>query len=82
MDLDTHNLPPTQKATLLAKLPEYKSDLNNLKLDFKKVSMAHDPVASRNELMESQVADHVMVCNIHFGTLCIFVQTLAIAHHT
>jgi vesicle transport through interaction with t-SNAREs protein 1 len=68
MDLDTHNLPPTQKATLLAKLREYKSDLNNLKKDFKKVSMAHDPVASRNELMESWVADHVMVCNIHFGT--------------
>lgn len=78
----THNLPPTQKATLLAKLQEYKSDLNNLKQDFKKVSMAHDPVASRDELMESRMADHVMVCNIHFGTSCIFVETLAIAHHT
>ncbi|CAK9861812.1 unnamed protein product [Sphagnum jensenii] len=49
------------KATLLAKLREYKSDLNNLKQDFKKVLMAHDPVASRNELMESWVADHVML---------------------
>jgi hypothetical protein len=46
------------------------------------MSMAHDPVASRNELMESCMADHVMVCNKHFGTSCIFVQTLAIAHHT
>ncbi|KAH8945851.1 hypothetical protein BDL97_12G063100 [Sphagnum fallax] len=68
MDLDTHNLPPTQKATLLAKLREYKSDLNNLKQDFKKVSMAHDPVASRNELMESWVADHVMRTRLLMST--------------
>ncbi len=63
MDLEARSLPPTQKATLLAKLREYKSDLNNLKREFKKVSSAQDPVASRNELMESGMADHVMVCN-------------------
>jgi vesicle transport through interaction with t-SNAREs protein 1 len=63
MDLEARSLPPTQKATLLAKLQEYKSDLNNLKREFKKVSSAQDPVASRNELMESGMADHVMVCN-------------------
>ncbi|CAM6017659.1 unnamed protein product [Sphagnum balticum] len=55
MDLEAWSLPPTQKATLLAKLREYKSKLNKLKREFKKVSSAQDPVASRNELM----ADHV-----------------------
>jgi vesicle transport through interaction with t-SNAREs protein 1 len=48
---------------LLAKLREYKSDLNNLKRDFKKSSSAYDPVASRDELMESGMGEHVTVCN-------------------
>jgi vesicle transport through interaction with t-SNAREs protein 1 len=63
MDLEARSLPPTQKAMLLAKLREYKSDLNNLKRDFKKSSSAYDPVASRDELMESGMGEHVTVCN-------------------
>ncbi|CAK9232291.1 unnamed protein product [Sphagnum troendelagicum] len=59
MDLEARSLPPTQKAMLLAKLREYKSDLNNLKRDFKKSSSAYDPVASRDELMESGMGEHV-----------------------
>ncbi|KAL2653261.1 hypothetical protein R1flu_021389 [Riccia fluitans] len=56
MDLEARSLPPTQKATLLGKLREYKSDLNNLKREVKKSSM-NDVLASRDELMEGGMAD-------------------------
>ncbi|KAG6548694.1 hypothetical protein Mapa_009849 [Marchantia paleacea] len=56
MDLEARSLPPTQKATLLAKLREYKSDLNNLKREVKK-SSTNDVLASRDELMEGGMAD-------------------------
>eukprot|EP00246_Nothoceros_aenigmaticus_P005391 TRINITY_DN17428_c0_g1_i1.p1 TRINITY_DN17428_c0_g1~~TRINITY_DN17428_c0_g1_i1.p1 ORF type:complete len:222 (+),score=47.63 TRINITY_DN17428_c0_g1_i1:252-917(+) len=52
MDLEARSLQPTQKAALLAKLREYKSDLNNLKRDVKK-SAAMDSAASRDERLES-----------------------------
>ncbi|CAK9199249.1 unnamed protein product [Sphagnum troendelagicum] len=51
------------------KLSELKTGLDEAEsLDFKKVSMAHDPVASRNELMESRVADHVMRTRLLMST--------------
>ncbi|OAE20693.1 hypothetical protein AXG93_154s1670 [Marchantia polymorpha subsp. ruderalis] len=56
MDLEARSLPPTPKATLLAKLREYKSDLNNLKREVKK-SSTNDVSASRDELMEGGMAD-------------------------
>lgn len=60
MDLEARSLPPTQKATLLAKLREYKSDLNNLKREVKK-SSTNDVLASRDELMEGGMADSASV---------------------
>lgn len=50
MDLEARSLSPTQKATLLGKLREYKADLNNLKRDAKKAS-AEGPT-ERDELLE------------------------------
>lgn len=41
MDLEARSLQPSLKATLLAKLREYKSDLNKLKREVKKLSMPH-----------------------------------------
>ncbi|CAK9229392.1 unnamed protein product [Sphagnum troendelagicum] len=76
MDLEARSLPPTQKATLLAKLREYKSDLNNLKRESKKVSSAQDPVASRNELMEAGMADHVMSGHDQRNRLLMSTETL------
>eukprot|EP00897_Mesotaenium_endlicherianum_P001990 jgi/Mesen1/1819/ME000141S00983 len=52
MDLEARTLPPTQKATLLSKLREYKADLNNLKRETKK-SSAPDAAAERAELLEN-----------------------------
>lgn len=53
MDLEARSLQPNVKAMLLAKLREYKSDLNKLKREFKRISSpdAHE------ELLESGKAD-------------------------
>lgn len=60
MDLEARSLAPNQKATLLAKLREYKSDLTNLKRDAKK-SATTDAAAARDDLLESGRADHINV---------------------
>lgn len=57
MDLEARSLQPTQKAILLSKLREYKSDVNNLKRELKKLSSANDPQAARDDLLEAGNAD-------------------------
>ncbi|XP_050203334.1 vesicle transport v-SNARE 12-like [Mercurialis annua] len=54
MDLEARSLQPSVKAMLLAKLREYKSDLNNLKRDFKRITSGNP---SREELLESGLPD-------------------------
>ncbi|WCJ22190.1 Vesicle transport v-SNARE family protein [Euphorbia peplus] len=58
MDLEARSLQPSVKAMLLAKLREYKSDLTNLKRDFKRISLNQ---TSREELLESGMADVLSV---------------------
>ncbi|XWS23149.1 hypothetical protein CRYUN_Cryun29cG0096200 [Craigia yunnanensis] len=57
MDLEARSLQPAIKATLLAKLREYKSDLNKLKREFKRVSSPNANQAAHEELLESGMAD-------------------------
>ncbi|KAK4437036.1 Vesicle transport v-SNARE 11 [Sesamum alatum] len=57
MDLEARTLPPTVKAMLLAKLREYKTDLNNLKTDVKRITSANANQALRDDLLESGMAD-------------------------
>lgn len=61
MDLEARSLPPNVKATLLAKLREYKSDLNNLKTEVKRITSAKANQAARDDLLESGMADANMV---------------------
>ncbi|KAA8547960.1 hypothetical protein F0562_004389 [Nyssa sinensis] len=61
MDLEARSLQPNVKAVLLAKLREYKSDLNNLKSDVKRISSANLNQAARDELLESGMADALTV---------------------
>lgn len=56
MDLEARSLQPNVKAMLLAKLREYKSDLNNLKREVKRISSSNHE-AAREELMEAGMAD-------------------------
>ncbi|XP_020594271.1 vesicle transport v-SNARE 11-like [Phalaenopsis equestris] len=57
MDLEARSLQPSVKAALLAKLREYKSDLNNLKSEVKRISSPDAKNAAREELLESGIAD-------------------------
>jgi vesicle transport through interaction with t-SNAREs 1 len=61
MDLEARNLQPSIKAGLLAKLREYKSDLNNVKSELKRISAPNARQATREELLESGMADTLAV---------------------
>ncbi|XP_042497851.1 vesicle transport v-SNARE 13 [Macadamia integrifolia] len=60
MDLEARSLQPSVKAMLLAKLREYKSDLNNLKSEVKRITSTNANQAARDELLESGMADTLM----------------------
>ena len=64
MDLEARSLQPSLKATLLAKLREYKSDLNKLKREVKKLTSANSVQAAHEELLEAGLADSHMVCPV------------------
>ncbi|XP_022740095.1 vesicle transport v-SNARE 13-like [Durio zibethinus] len=57
MDLEARSLQPSVKAMLLAKLREYKSDLNNLKSEVKRIASGNLNPGARDELLESGMAD-------------------------
>ncbi|CAN0871029.1 Vesicle transport v-SNARE 13 [Linum grandiflorum] len=57
MDIEARSLPPNVKAVLLAKLREYKSDLNNLKSEVKRIASGNLNAAARDELLESGFSD-------------------------
>ncbi|CAL0317183.1 unnamed protein product [Lupinus luteus] len=57
MDLEARSLQPNIRAALLAKLREYKSDLNNLKNEVKKIVSGNINPSARDELLESGMAD-------------------------
>ncbi|XP_045810639.1 vesicle transport v-SNARE 12 [Trifolium pratense] len=57
MDLEARSLQPSAKAMLLAKLREYKSDLNNLKKEFKRLTSPSADQAARDDLLETGRAD-------------------------
>lgn len=74
MDLEARSLQPNVKAVLLAKLREYKSDLNNLKSDVKRIQSTNLNQAARDELLESGMADTQTVC---FKCLTLFYVSLS-----
>lgn len=61
MDLEARNLQPSVRAGLLAKLREYKSDLNNLKGALKRITTGNAQQGVREELLESGMADTLAV---------------------
>ncbi|CAA2960478.1 vesicle transport v-SNARE 12-like [Olea europaea subsp. europaea] len=56
MDLEARSLQPSLKATLLAKLREYKSDLNKLKREVKRLASPNSNDPGHEELLESGMA--------------------------
>ncbi|XP_051117949.1 vesicle transport v-SNARE 11-like [Andrographis paniculata] len=61
MDIEARGLQPNTKAVLLAKLREYKSDLNNLKSEVKRIASTNLNQAARDELLEAGMADTLAV---------------------
>ncbi|XP_058226306.1 vesicle transport v-SNARE 13-like isoform X2 [Rhododendron vialii] len=61
MDLEARSLQPNVKAVLLAKLREYKSDVNNLKAEVKRITSTNLNQAARDDLLESGMADALTV---------------------
>ncbi|KZV45641.1 hypothetical protein F511_02301 [Dorcoceras hygrometricum] len=57
MDLEARGFQPNVKAVLLAKLREFKSDLNNLKNEVKRIASTNLNQAARDELLEAGMAD-------------------------
>ncbi|XP_022751936.1 vesicle transport v-SNARE 13-like [Durio zibethinus] len=61
MDLEARSLQPNVKAVLLAKLREYKSDLNNLKSEVKRIASGNLNPDARDEFLESGMADALSI---------------------
>ncbi|XP_077214828.1 vesicle transport v-SNARE 13-like isoform X2 [Tasmannia lanceolata] len=76
MDLEARSLQPSLKATLLAKLREYKSDLNNLKSEVKRITPTNANQIARDELLESGMADTMMVSADQRGRLLMSTERL------
>ncbi|KAK7411434.1 hypothetical protein VNO78_02867 [Psophocarpus tetragonolobus] len=76
MDLEARSLQPSTKATLLAKLREYKTDLNNLKTEVKRVTSTNVSLAARHELLESGETDTLAVSNDQKGRLLMSTERL------
>lgn len=76
MDLEARSLQPSVKAALLAKLREYKSDLNNLKSEVKRITSPNAKNASREELLESGMADTLSVSADQRGRLLMSTERL------
>ncbi|KAF9620411.1 hypothetical protein IFM89_011784 [Coptis chinensis] len=56
MDLEARSLQQNVKVMPLAKLREYKSDLNNLKIEVKRMTSANFNQAARNDFLEAGLA--------------------------
>ncbi|KAL8529539.1 hypothetical protein ACS0TY_006822 [Phlomoides rotata] len=76
MDLEARSLPPSVKAALLAKLREYKTDLNNLKTEVKRIVSADVNQAARDDLLESGMADTLMASTDQRGRLLMSTERL------
>ncbi|XP_078444286.1 vesicle transport v-SNARE 13-like [Wolffia australiana] len=76
MDLEARSLQPSMKALLLAKLREYKSDLNNVKGEVKKITSPNSGLNTREELLESGMADSLMASADQRGRLLMSTERL------
>ncbi|KAF2311267.1 hypothetical protein GH714_021306 [Hevea brasiliensis] len=76
MDLEARSFPPNIKGMLLAKLREYKTDLNHLKNEAKRITSVNANQAARNELEDSGIADAMMVSADQRGRLLMSTERL------
>ncbi|XP_073144414.1 vesicle transport v-SNARE 12 [Henckelia pumila] len=63
MDLEARSLQPSLKASLLAKLREYKADLNKLKREVKKLTLLNSNQPSNEDLESGMAGAHTASAN-------------------
>ncbi|OVA12586.1 Vesicle transport v-SNARE [Macleaya cordata] len=76
MDLEAKSLQPSVKPMLLSKVREYKSDLNNLKSEVKRITSANLNAAARDELLKLRMAHTKMVSAVQRGRLLMSTERL------
>ncbi|XP_073292447.1 vesicle transport v-SNARE 13-like [Primulina huaijiensis] len=76
MDLEARGLQPNVKAVLLAKLREFKSDLNNVKSEVKRIASTNLNQAARDELLEAGMADTLTASAKQRGRLMMSTERL------
>ncbi|BFG32815.1 hypothetical protein CerSpe_190890 [Prunus speciosa] len=76
MDLEARSLQPSVKTALLAKLREYKTDLNNLKSQVKRITSPVANHAARDELLEPGMAETLTTSNDQRGRLLMTTERL------
>ncbi|XP_061988687.1 vesicle transport v-SNARE 13-like [Rosa rugosa] len=69
MDLEARSLQPSVKTTLLPKVREYKTDLNNLKSQVKRITTPEISHLAREELLGSGETDTLTASNDQRGRL-------------
>ncbi|KAL2329929.1 hypothetical protein Fmac_017510 [Flemingia macrophylla] len=76
MDLEARSLQPDLKVVLLAKVREYKADLNIIKREVKKISSGDLNPSARNELLESNMTNVMMASADHRERLMVSTERL------
>ncbi|WCJ35909.1 Vesicle transport v-SNARE family protein [Euphorbia peplus] len=76
MDLEARSLSPNIKTVLLTKLREYKTDLNNLKNESRRVTSVNTNQAARDDLLESGKQDAITVAANQRGRLLMSTERL------
>lgn len=78
MDLEARTLQASVKATLVAKLREYKNDVNKLKTEVKRITSSGSAInafnqAARDEWLDSGLPDEMVVITNFEHHICVFV---------
>ncbi|XP_057726557.1 vesicle transport v-SNARE 13-like [Arachis stenosperma] len=74
MELEARSLQASMKASLLVKLKEYETDLNNLKSELKRITSVVNN--NNDELLELGQADTLVSSNDHRRRLVMFIERL------
>ncbi|KAJ4780467.1 Vesicle transport v-SNARE family protein [Rhynchospora pubera] len=77
MDLEARSLQPSVRAGLLVKLREYKSDMTNIKNEVKRINISNSKQVTREELLESGMADSFAVTSDQRGRVLMSTERLA-----
>ncbi|KAJ3700338.1 hypothetical protein LUZ61_004043 [Rhynchospora tenuis] len=77
MDVEARSLQPSVRAGFLVKLREYKPDMTNIKNEVKRINISNSKKVTREEFLESGMADSFAVTSDQRGTVLMSTERLA-----